>query len=309
MANILKVVEKTVQKNNWKYNPKQACAYGMMDDFLVLVELVKEQGSALFSFCAAVNEALVAYDIFKGIELPKKANIMVDGFRVKVLFPASGKADEQADEITEVMKKCINCVKTWNGVNCDDYGVVGDTQVWQCRGEFSLLTGESATQVRYNITKEQTQLEEKKEHYVLGVIGALLGSLAGVLLIFLVARIGYITSWGGIVLGIGTVFGYKKLAGKFSKVGAVITIIVSVLMTYVAARLDAAMVLVEAFEGDLGFGECFLYTRSIYEWIEESALYFENLVKMMVFGVVGSVGMSITSYKEEKAKGEIVRIS
>lgn len=307
MANILKVITKTAEKNNWKYDSKRALAYGMLDDFMVIMEMVKNQG-VIVSFSASVDGAPVSAEVFKSVELPKKVKMASEQYRVKLLFPVSGKAEDQADKITEILKLFLNRVKTWNGVNCDDYGIAGDTQIWRCRGEVSLLTEESVTQVRYNITKEQTALAEKKEHYVLGVIGALIGSLVGVLVIFLIARLGYISAWGSIILGIGTAFGYKKLAGKFSKVGMVVTMIVSILMAYAAARLDAAMVLVEAFEGELGFGDCFLYTRQIYEIIEESAVYFENLFKMMAFGIIGGIGMSITSYKNEKTKGEIVRI-
>ena len=65
--------------------------------------------------------------------------------------------------------------------------------------------------------------EPKQERTAAGTLGALLGSLAGVVCIVLIGRLNAVASASGLVMAVCALKGYEKLAGTLSKKGAAIS--------------------------------------------------------------------------------------
>lgn len=76
-----------------------------------------------------------------------------------------------------------------------------------------------------------------RENTFLGTVGAIIGSVVGIGVIFLIAQIGLVAGIGGAVLAIGTLFGYETLAKKLTKKGIIICVIVMIIATYVADHM------------------------------------------------------------------------
>ena len=134
----------------------------------------------------------------------------------------------------------------------------------------------------------------KDENVLLGIIGAFIGSLAGVVAIILLDRLGFVASIAGFAMGICTLFMYEKLAGSISKKGIVISIIVMVIMTLVANNIAFSIQLCSELK-DLGydpsFGKVFI---NLYDLMAEGLLnngtYFGNLVLLYLFTALGAFG-------------------
>lgn len=80
----------------------------------------------------------------------------------------------------------------------------------------------------------QALLEEKpKENVLLGIVGALLFSLAGTVTYFVLYQLGYLAALSGIVAVICAMYGYKLFAKGESKK----TVVIAVIMSFLAIVL------------------------------------------------------------------------
>lgn len=136
----------------------------------------------------------------------------------------------------------IDFLKAAQFENCDEEtGRVGETAPYLLDGTLHLLNQESLSK-RTSELEISHQLEQRQtENVLLGIVGAFLGSILGVVLFLLIGLLGYIAMISGIVMGLATMKGYQFLGKKLSKKGMVISVLVVLIMTYVANRLDFAL--------------------------------------------------------------------
>ena len=66
---------------------------------------------------------------------------------------------------------------TNQGINCDEKGMQGNVEIWSLQGKRVFLCPESAEGLNFNMAKASAAHASIKENYVLGIIGALIGSL------------------------------------------------------------------------------------------------------------------------------------
>jgi succinate dehydrogenase/fumarate reductase cytochrome b subunit len=90
---------------------------------------------------------------------------------------------------------------------------------------------------------------EKQENVALGIIGAIGGSLIGVVVMVLLYYANTVAAIAGIAMIICAVKGYEKLSGRFSTRGVIISAIVTIAMVYVGARFCFAIELSEYYKG------------------------------------------------------------
>ena len=102
---------------------------------------------------------------------------------------------------------------------------------------------------------EQEQ-KKRRENVVAGIVGAVLGSLVGVLCTVVIGQLGYMASISGLIMAVGALKGYELLGGTLSKKGAVISSVLILVMTYLAHRLTWAITIASSLE--IGFFDSFL---------------------------------------------------
>ena len=90
------------------------------------------------------------------------------------------------------------------------------------------------------------KVEEKNEDVVKGIVGALIGSLAGVVAIILLDLVGFGASAAGVIMGVCTIALYEKFAGAISKKGLIICGVVMAVMTLVAENLAVSIAILKA---------------------------------------------------------------
>ncbi len=130
--------------------------------------------------------------------------------------------------------------------------------------------------------------EPKRENIAAGTLGALLGSLAGVVCIVLVSRLNIVASVSGLVMAVCALKGYEKLAGSLSKKGAAISCVIILLMTYFAHHLDITIELVQ--EIGMSFPDAFLSVPKLLRLdIIDKAVFWGNLALLYLFTLMGAV--------------------
>ena len=212
------------------------------------------------------------------------------------------------DRAKEALGMVVGELSARGAVNCDEKGIVGLSSVYRLQGNYVILSEETAENLRYQLSREQAVRAQKKENYLLGIVGALLGSLVGAAVVFLIARLGYISVLGGAVLGGAIVYGYKKLAGKYSVTGFLISLVFSTVMSFLAFYTDAAVGLYMEAKDYFTFWDIFANVRPIYEAMGALRHYYVNLALMMLVGIASTAALGSSSLKEQKEEGELERL-
>lgn len=138
-------------------------------------------------------------------------------------------------------------------------------------------------------------VEEKKENMLMGIIGALVGSLAGVAVIMLLSKLGFVASVSGAVMSFCTIFMYEKLGHKLSKKGLIICVIVVIAMTYVAHNLTYTLEMYKYLVENgykPSFTKIFFKFYDAYDLLyEDYSGYIGNLVMLYLFSALGAFGI------------------
>lgn len=195
---------------------------------------------------------------------------------------------------------------------CENCGKQVPTVGYIVGGKHAVLCDECGQAISRTMAGNAAIEDTKVENVPAGIIGAILGSLLGLLSIILISRLGYISFISGLIMGICTVKGYELLAKKLSKKGVIISIIVMCIMTYVADRADWAIEVLAAFrdEYNITFFEAFRAVPSlISERVIEMSSYIGNLVLLYIAILAGGIPTAIAVMGSKKIKNSIVRLS
>lgn len=169
---------------------------------------------------------------------------------------------------------------------------------------------------RYN----PAELPEKKENTLLGILGALLFSTAGIAVYFLLNLAGYIASLSGFVAIAAAFFGYGLFSrNKRSIKGVVIAAVASVLAMLAANYLCYAYELLKLIREDglvLSFwdalrqlptligGEVLAIPSGLYEYTYEleSGVFWKDVLISLLFCGLGTFGFILSTVKKIKAE-------
>ena len=77
------------------------------------------------------------------------------------------------------------------------------------------------TRAQFDVLRLDADEKRQKEEsrgvvgIILGIFGALVGAFIGAIFVFFIARLGYVSLYGGVIMGFTTVLGYKIFGGRF----------------------------------------------------------------------------------------------
>lgn len=109
------------------------------------------------------------------------------------------------------------------------------------------LESTASAQGSPSLIASQISIEERHPSVVPGLIGALIGSIPGVLLWVIIGQLGYIAGICGWLMVRGAIFGYTKLGGGINKLGKFLASAVAFIMPLVAEYLGVAVSVYRAF--------------------------------------------------------------
>ncbi|MBA4347326.1 MAG: hypothetical protein C0413_00530 [Clostridiales bacterium] len=106
---------------------------------------------------------------------------------------------------------------------------------------------EVSSQVSPDAIASQMAVEQRHPSVLPGLIGALIGSIPGVILWIVLGQLGYIAGICGFLMVRGAIFGYTKLAGAIDRKGEIFSTIVAVFMPLISEYLGIAVSVYRAF--------------------------------------------------------------
>lgn len=140
-----------------------------------------------------------------------------------------------------------------------------------------------------------------QENFGMGVLGAFLGSLVGVVVIIVLSRLGIIAAVSGLVMSLAALKGYEKLGGVLTKRGVVVAVALIVVMTFVADWVDWGIVVAEALNMDL-VEAVFSLPAVMDAGLIDMGAYLGNLAMLYVFVAVGAVAVIASALRPAKSE-------
>ena len=130
------------------------------------------------------------------------------------------------------------------------------------------------------------EIQEKKENFALGILGALVGGLIGGASIVLFGQLGMISAISGVLLALCTLKGYELLGKERGVLGTVACVVIMLIVPYFADRINWALVIIE--ELGLAFGDAFLYVHEVVEEFGLEGDYWKDLLFIYGFAALGA---------------------
>ena len=194
---------------------------------------------------------------------------------------------------------------------CELCGEMKETGAAYVAGNAICLCDECYDKATQNAAAYTANEKNKKENLVGGVVGALIGSLLGAASIILLSQLGYVAAISGVIMAVCALKGYELLAGRFSTVGLVVSIVLMLGMTYVGYQLDWSVAVYNELKDyyELSLLDCFrMIPEMLRQEIIDSSTYIGELVKLYAFTLLGAIPTAISSMRSRKLKKVTYRL-
>lgn len=218
------------------------------------------------------------------------SGVTTAGYQVVFYFRAKGLNGKKiVENAGEALDEAIGILRSFGYQDCCQ-GCGSVTATATCMaGGFPAHLCQDCYNARASMAGQKQQREnQKQENVVAGVVGALLGSLVGVIAIIIFSQMGYVAAISGIIMAVCTLKGYELLGGKITKKSVIACVIVMLVMVYVGDRLDWAVVISK--ELGAGFFDAFRAVPAfLSNGLIESGSYYGNLALIYLFTALGAV--------------------
>ncbi len=141
----------------------------------------------------------------------------------------------------------------------------------------------------------------------MGIVGAFLGAILGGAVALVIARLGYVSYISGFVLGVCIVKGYELLGRKFTKKGALISVVFMLLAIVLVHQFDYAFEIVKQLGYDFTDAFALINEAALAGDVPEN--YFFNFFMLLGFTGIGA-GVAISSAMSvQKTRGLVRKIA
>ena len=167
----------------------------------------------------------------------------------------------------------------------------------------------------YNAAVErskQLKLIDKKERSVLGVLGAVIGSVIGAACIILLGHFGYVTAISGLVMAFATLLCYRLFSGKLTIRGGLISLAIMIIMTFAAHYINYANILQGSISyAGFTFWDAVKTLPSLYpepEAREFRRQFFGYLWLLYLYVFVGCVPFIVSLFRKKRTENQITSL-
>ncbi len=286
--------------------------YGLREGFELLVYAADERYPYWLTVSLSARSPMGAlgkedYKLFVKNEKPV-VSLIQEGNLIKMVLKNTPKQEQLRDNLNYGIGALLAFLRSKGFAPCCQLcGQQMETAGYETKGGYMHLCPDCAGRMRQDAMVSTQQKKEKNENLVGGFVGALLGSLIGVVCIVIFGQLGRVAVASGIVMAVCTLKGYEMLGGKLTKKGIVISIIMMILMTYVGDRIGWAIIIVRELGGDIF--SAFQMVPALLQWGRiESGNYWANLALLYVFTIGGAIPTCTSIVKDRKKEGEFAQV-
>lgn len=194
---------------------------------------------------------------------------------------------------------------------CEHCGIVVDeTSYYRHDGEVNHFCRNCFGDAANILNSRFAQIENVKENVLLGLVGALIGSIVGAGIIILLGWIGVFASFAGFVLAFGTLMGYKSFGKKLSIKGIVICVVIMIVMTLLANHVvwtvDIYRELVKQYD-NVSMMSVFKNLIYIVSDLDLTTEFSRSIFLLFLFTILGAHPTIKRSFIERKAAAKALK--
>lgn len=294
------------------FDKESQLIYGQYKGYQVAIQQNGNANQFIMSFSLGLHGQAVTKEDLLGLKegAQSVANAQVVGHHVKVTSKSGLTFKKGIAKLRQALEESVtffedkqftNRCQLTNEVETALY-LVGSTPVF--------LSESGLEKQQFVNANEQIMEESANENVFLGLIGAFIGSLVGVLVSVIIGQLGYVSFVSGIVMGVATLKGYELLGKRLSIKGIVISIFLTIIMTYFAYQLDWALYLVRYTGGEANvFDAMAIIPELLMDGSLDTTDYWIELGKLYLFNFGGAAVTIISYFKEHKGRHAIRRLS
>ena len=240
-------------------------------------------------------------------------SVSQSGNAVFVVMRVSSKEEKFQEETKEILWESASYLRQQGFTACcQRCGKEEETESFQIGNRLMQLCDKCGGEVQRELAAQVKQEEETKENLLGGIagafIGSLIGSLIGVACIVLIGQLGYVAAISGVVMAVCTLKGYEYLGKKLSGKGVAVSAVFMVIGTLLGNRLDWTFHIVR----QLGMGvvEAFQAIPDMMaDGTLKSSAYYDNLMLVFIFVLVGAVPTCYRAIKDRKTGGRMRKLN
>ena len=312
MSKVTQNYEQLAMALGLRFDRDRNVIYGLREGFELLVYAADTRYPYLLTVTLGARSPMGPltkedYKLFVKNEKPV-VSLVQEGNLIKIILKNVKKQEQLRDNLNNGIGALLAFLRSKGFAPCCQLcGQQVETAGYDTKGGYMHLCPDCAGRMRQDVTLTTQQKKQKNENLIGGIVGALLGSVIGVVCIIFFSQLGRVAVLSGIVMAVCTLKGYEMLGGKLTKKGVVIGIIMMIFMTYIGGRIDWAILIAREWEVDLFEG--FQYVPVLLaEDIIKKGNYWGNLAMLYIFTIGGAIPTSISIVKEQKKEGEFGQI-
>ncbi len=302
MIKITNVYGVLCQSLSVKENKKFNIIIGKKDNYTYVIGDSKANNNTFYiKFSVSKDNNKLTDDVIKGLNdiSNQIVNISSFSYDLSIYVKKIDSIESQSQLIEQILNKTIEFFKDNSIQNVDELtGEKSDTDVYSLYGSIKLISDSTFNR---KISEQPNNKTEESENVLFGIMGALVGSVLGAVSIVAIGQLGFVASISGVIMGFATLAGYKKLGKKMDIKGIIISVIIMVIMTYLASRLNTAIAIVKELPS-ANLLEIFKNLPNLvkYKLVKPNA-YYGNIAMTYLFTAIGAFS-SIKKYSQDASQ-------
>lgn len=289
-----KVLEPFAQQNGLKMDVESNLLYGRSRGHNMIIRVLTDVNNLELTVTVQGNDGRTPTDQELG-DLCKANKCLqsyqLSGRRITFVTQARNTLNKRVETLQEAMEVVSSYLATQSYYDvCAECGTESGYEAYVINGHGHMLCPNCFAKVENGLANNQQALKAKKGNLLTGLVGALLGSLLGVVAIVVVGQMGYVAAISGLIMGVCTIKGFEMLGGKINVLSAILCCVIVAVMTYVGFQCDWALFLMKELRGSPDFFEAM---QSIGVLLDngriESSGYYVGLGQLYIFVALGAV--------------------
>lgn len=258
-------------------NKKCQSAYGNVDGFKYIVSYLAQ--SKQYTIVTTVKKDQEVGELQEYINtMDRGPFVNYVSYTDRVLYISMTNSNQlDVWEIQRVMKNISSFLLTQGYSQCCRHcGEITNVDVCSVEGNADLIC--QSCFANY----ESKMPEVKSVNLPLGIIGALAGSLIGVIAWVLIYQLGIVAGITGFIMSVACLKGYEMLGGRLDKKGIIIGVLIAIAMLFIAEMIALG------FEIQSAYGE-YGMTIGIMDSMKQIPLFLGE--SEVLFGVIKDLGV------------------
>lgn len=294
------------------YDPKRRAAFGDYHGYQTVIHDLSNQKQYILKLSVngpVLEQGDIVTPFLQSLGRPYVNYSNYENLTVTVSVKAKNKKD--LENLSELMNTLTDFFRMNSLSSCCKYcGAQSPLGIYSVNGQPDAMCEPCFGRIQQNLTQAQQQIKEKKGNVFFGIVGALLFSLVGVVLWVIIGQFGYIAGICGLITVVCAMKGYEKLGGKLDLLGVILTVIISIVMIFVAEEISLGIQIYTTFQEvyPITIFDAFSALPQFMQEQEVIEAVIRDLLMGYVLMAVASVGTIINVYRNKNLKHEVSRL-